>query len=116
MFTACGTFTDEGFGFHNVETEATEYHIAWPLDGGAWAVLSSAYSLTDEDRDDYCDADFRADVLERNGYASLDDLSAGELTAVIAERQDETRFAVPSILADSDALARHFAALGVSIR
>lgn len=122
QWVECDTFTDYGFGFRCDTGDHIDYMIAWPVEpvDGSWALLAGAYSIDDEDRDDYCDAEFLGQVLHANGFSSLEELQDVErrdwvnaLTCMVAEKQADTRFEVPNIVRSDEALADAFSAAGV---
>lgn len=117
----CGTFTAHGFGFHRDAGDHVDYKIACPVNpsAGTWALLEGAYSLNDEDRDDFCDAEYVGLILEANGLESRDELGESKsqpnpaLTRMIAAVQEGNRFSVWNTTRSDAALLSAFSHTGV---
>lgn len=78
------------------------------------AVLVGNYDLTDSDSDYYISDDLLNELLSRHGYPSMDalkesqaDMWRNELTAIIAEAQEDSRFEVPFHLSSDESMLRH---------
>lgn len=112
-YTECGTYKDYGFGFHAKEGSMSSYVIGEPVEEGWW-VLVGNYDLTDSDSDYYISDDLLNELLSRHGYPSMDalkesqaDMWRNELTAIIAEAQEDSRFEVPFHLSSDESMLRH---------
>lgn len=112
-YTECGTYKDYGFGFHAKEGSMSSYVIGEPVEEGWW-VLVGNYDLTDSDSDYYISDDLLNELLYRHGYPSMDalkesqaDMWRNELTAIIAEAQEDSRFEVPFHLSSDESMLRH---------
>lgn len=77
-------------------------------------MLVGNYDLTDSDSDYYISDDLLNELLSRHGYPSMDalkesqaDMWRNELTAIIAEAQEDSRFEVPFHLSSDESMLRH---------
>ena len=91
----------------------TSYVIGEPVRDG-WSVLVGNYDLMDDNLDCYIPDDLLNKLLSRHGYPSMEalkesqgDMWRNELTGIIAEAQEDSRFEVPFHLSSDESMLRH---------